>query len=459
MSLTTSKTHLLVYPYPTSTGHIIPLLDLTNLLLQRGLAITVILNTEYLPLLDPLISTYPSTLHKLVFQEPEINPSSHPAIAKLASSEKLFDPIAKWFKAHPLPPVAIVADFVIGWTSELASHLGIRHIVFSPNGALGFSIYHAMWQYVEKFIAENRDGDENFVISFPEMPNTPEFTWWQLAQVARYYKKEDPGYESLRKGMMANLKSWAIICNTFEELEGVYIDHMKKHWSHDQVWAVGPLLPDEHGPMGSSGRGGSSAVPPHDLLMWLDKKRDDSVVHICFGSRFTLSEKQVSALANALELSNVDFTLCLKKSDSSFLPSGFEDRVGDRGFVVKGWAPQLAILRHQAVGSFVSHCGWNSTLEGVAAGVLMLTWPMGVDQFANARILVDQLRVGKRVCEGGPEDIPESVELARLLDESSRSDLPERVNVKDLSRAAGKTVKDGTSLRDLDMLVKCLSEL
>ncbi|GKE80933.1 UDP-glycosyltransferase 89B2-like protein, partial [Tanacetum coccineum] len=390
------------------------------LLLQRGLTITVILNTEYLPLLDPLISTYPSTLHKLVFQEPDIKPSSHPAIAKLASSEKLFDPIAKWFKAHPLPPVAIVADFVIGWTSELASHLGIRHIVFSPNGALGFSIYHAMWQYVEKFIGENRDGDENFVISFPEMPNSPEFTWWQLAQVARYYKKEDPDYESLRKGMMANLKSWAIICNTFEELEGVYIDHMKKHWSHDQVWAVGPLLPDEHGPMGSSGRGGSSAVPPHDLLMFWEP------IYI---------------------------------NDSSFLPSGFEDRVGDRGFIVKGWAPQLAILRHRAVGSFVSHCGWNSTLEGVAAGVLMLTWPMGVDQFANARILVDQLRVGKRVCEGGPEDIPDSVELARLLDESSRSDLPERVIVKELSRAAGKTVKDGTSFRDLDMFVKCLSEL
>ncbi|PWA41828.1 UDP-Glycosyltransferase superfamily protein [Artemisia annua] len=457
MSHSTSNAHLLVYPYHTS-GHIIPLLDLTNLLLHRGLTITVAINTASLPLLDPLVSSYPSSLHKLVLHDPEISPFSHPAAAKLVSTRKLFDPIAKWFETHPLPPVAILADIVLGWTSELASKLGIRHVVFSASGALAFSIYHAMWQDVEKFIGENHNGDENFVISFPEMPNSPQFTWWQIARVARYYKKEDPDYESLRKGMMANLKSWAIICNTFEELEGVYINHMKKHWSHDQVWAVGPLLPDEHGPMGSSGRGGSSAVPPHDLLMWLDKKRDDSVVYICFGSKFTLSEKQVSELANALELSYVDFILCLKKSDSSFIPSGFEDRVGDRGFIVKGWSPQLAILRHRAVGSFVSHCGWNSTLEGVAAGVLMLTWPMGVDQFANACILVDQLCVGKRVCEGGPEVIPDSVELARLLDESSSSDLLERVKVKELSRAATKTVKD-TSLRDLDMFVKCLSEL
>nr|GEX04016.1 UDP-glycosyltransferase 89B1-like [Tanacetum cinerariifolium] len=120
-------------------------------------------------------------------------------------------------------------------------------------------------------------------------------------------------------------------------------------------------------------------------------------------------------------------------SDSSFIPSGFKDRVADRGFIVKGWAPQLAILRHQAVGSFVTHCGWNSTLEGVAAGVMMLTWPMGADQYADAKLLVDQLGVGKRVCEGGPQGVPNSVELARVLDETLSGDIAERVKVRELS--------------------------
>ncbi|PWA58678.1 UDP-glucuronosyl/UDP-glucosyltransferase [Artemisia annua] len=457
MSHSTSNTHLLVYPFPAS-GHIIPLLDLAHILLRRGFTITVIISTANLPLLDPLISSYPSSLHKLHFPDPESSPSSHPLISKVMTTQKLFDPIVKWFESHPSPPVAIVSDFFLGWTNELASHLGIKRVVFSPTGALGYSYFHCLWRDVAMITDENSDGDENYKISFAEIPNKPEFTWWQVSQAACYYKG-DPDFESFKKGMLANMTSWGIMYNTFEEMEGVYIDYIKKKVGHDRVWAVGPLLPDEHGSVGNTGRGGSSAVPPQDLLMWLDKKHDDSVVYICFGSRFTLSEKQMSALANALELSNVDFILCVKASDSSFIPSGFKDRVADRGFIVKGWAPQLAILRHQAVGSFVTHCGWNSTLEGVAAGVMMLTWPMGADQYADAKLLVDQLGVGKRVCEGGPEGVPNSVELARLLDESLSSDSAERVKVKELSRAASKAVKEGTSIRDLNMFVKCLSEL
>ncbi|KAK1435870.1 hypothetical protein QVD17_01642 [Tagetes erecta] len=304
----------------------------------------------------------------------------------------------------------------------------------------------------------NPEGDENYVVSFPEIPNSPEFNWWELSLVSRNYKVGDPDYEAFRKGALANMKSWGIIYNTFQDLESVYIDYIKKQMGHDRVWAVGPLLPDENGPIDSTGRGGSSAVLHDNLLKWLDKKVVDSVVYICFGSHFVLNEKQMGSLASALELSKVDFILCVKESGSSFIPSGFEDRVAGRGFIVKGWAPQLVILRHRAVGTFVTHCGWNSTLEGVTAGVMMLAWPMGADQFGNAKLLVDQLGVGKRVF-GGPENVPDSVELVRLLDESLNGDLPERVKVKELSQAAKKAVKDGTSIQDLNIFVNLLSEL
>ncbi|KAI3717720.1 hypothetical protein L1987_69504 [Smallanthus sonchifolius] len=457
MTHSTTNTHLLIYPFPGS-GHIIPLLDLTHFLLRRGLTITVIISAANLPLLHPLLSSHPSSLHKLLFPDPEIHPSSHPLISKVISTQKLFDPIVTWFKAHPSPPVAIVSDFFLGWTSKLASHLGIRRVVFSPSGALGSSIFHKLWTHVVEINAGNADGDDKLLISFPDIPNSPEFYWWQLSRASRYYKTGDPDFESFRKGMLANMTSWGMIYNTFEELEGVYIDHVKKQMGHDRVWAVGPLLPDEHG-LESTGRGGSSAVPLDDMLMWLDKKANDSVVYICFGSRSVLSEKQMGALASALELSKVDFILCVKESGSSLIPSGFEDRVGGRGFIVKGWAPQLVILRHWAVGSFVTHCGWNSTLEGVAAGVMMLAWPMGADQYANAMLLVDQLVVGKRVCEGGPESVPDSFELARLLDESLSGDRLERVKVKELSEVAVKAVKERTSMRDLNMFVNLLSEL
>ncbi|KAL4566440.1 hypothetical protein LXL04_030555 [Taraxacum kok-saghyz] len=452
------STHLLVYPFPTS-GHIIPLLDLTDLLLRRGLTITVIISPANLPLLDPLLSSHPSSLHKLLFSDPEITPFPDPLIAKVLSTQKLFDPIVKWFRSHPSPPVAILSDFFLGWTTELASHLGIRRVVFSTSGVLSFSILQTLWEDVEEINADNGDQrDEKLSISFPEIPNSPEFPRWQLLPVSCNFKKGEPNYESFRNGMLGNMNSWGIVYNTFEDLESVYIDHMKKQMGHDRVWAVGPLLPNEHSLLSTMTRGGSGIVPPNDLLKWLDKKPDDSVVYICFGSQTTLTEKQMSALTCALELTNVNFILCAKGINSAFL-DGFEDQVNGRGFVVKGWAPQLVILRHRAVGSFVSHCGWNSTLEGVAAGVMMLTWPMGADQYVDVKLLIDELGVAKRVCEGGPKSVPDSVELARLLDESLSGDIPERVKVKELSKAASEAVKKGTSIKNLDTFVKLLFEL
>ncbi|KAI3504721.1 hypothetical protein L1887_26398 [Cichorium endivia] len=459
MSHSTNKTHLLVYPF-TGSGHIIPLLDLTDVLLRRGLTITVVISPVNLPLLDPLLSSHPSSLHKLISSDPEINASStHPLIGKVISTQKQFDPIVKWFRSHPSPPVAIVSDFFLGWTSELASHLGIRRVVFTPSGVLGSSIIQTLWRDAADINANSGDRDDNSLVSFTEIPNSPEFPWWQLPPVSRYFKKGDPDYESFRNGMLANMTSWGIVYNTFEELERVYIDHIKKQMGHDRVWAVGPLLPNDDAPIASTGRGGSSTVPPGDLLMWLDDKPDNSVAYICFGSRTTLNEKQMGALTGALELSNVNFILCVNGSGSGSIPIGFEDRVGGRGFIVKGWAPQLAILSHRAVGLFVTHCGWNSTLEGVAAGVMMLTWPMGADQYTDEKLLVDELGVGKRVCEGRPNNVPDSVELARLLDESLSGNVPERVKVKELSQAASKAVKEGTSIRDLNTFVKLLSEL
>ncbi|XP_023767042.1 UDP-glycosyltransferase 89B2 [Lactuca sativa] len=448
--------HLLIYPFNAS-GHIIPLLDFTHHLLRHGLTITIIISSSNLPLLHPLISSYPSSLHKLLFSDPDPDhhPSPHPLIAKVIATQQMFDPIVRWFQSHPSPPVAIISDFFLGWTNELAAHLGIRRVVFSPAGALGSSIFHMLWRDLPEINALNGDRDESFLLSLPEIPNSPEFPWRQLSPLWRSYKEGEPNFESFRKGVIGNMTAWGIVYNTFEDLEGVYIDHMKKQIGHDRVWAVGPLLPEEDGPVG---RGGSSAVPRDRLLMWLDKKPDDSVVYICFGSIERLSEKEMSVLTSALELSNVDFILCVKTSDLKFIPSGFEDRMSGRGLIVKGWAPQLVILRHRAVGSFVTHCGWNSTLEGVAAGVMMLTWPLGADQFANEKLLVDQLGVGKRVCEGRPENVPDSVELTQLLDESLSCDRPERVKIKELSQTGIKAVKEGTSMRDLDMFINQLCE-
>lgn len=135
------------------------------------------------------------------------------------------------------------------------------------------------------------------------------------------------------------------------------------------------------------------------------------------------------------------------------IPSGFKDRVAGRGFIVKGWCPQVFILRHPAVGAFLTHCGWNSVLESIVAGVPMLTWPMGADQFANADLL-DELELGTRVCEG-EETIPDPDELGCLVARSVSDEKRVRITrAKEFSKAALDSIeKDGSSYRALDSLV------
>ena len=58
--------------------------------------------------------------------------------------------------------------------------------------------------------------------------------------------------------------------------------------------------------------------------------------------------------------------------------------------LILDWAPQKLILKHPSMGVFVSHCGWNSTLESLAVGVPVVAWPMFADQKLNAEWLVQR---------------------------------------------------------------------
>ncbi|XP_038696363.1 flavonol 7-O-rhamnosyltransferase-like [Tripterygium wilfordii] len=231
---------------------------------------------------------------------------------------------------------------------------------------------------------------------------------------------------------------------------------------NERVWAVGPLVPIKAG----SERGGSSSISSDKLIGWLDSCQvDRSVVYVGFGTQITLKKKQMEVLANALEQSGVRFIWAVKAArneddqDQSMVPEGFEDRVAGRGIVIKGWAPQAAILEHRAVGAYLTHGGWNSVLEALRGGVILLAWPMQIDHFHNAKLFVDELGAAVRVCEG-LETVPDSDALTRILTDSVSVDAPERIKFMELREKALKAIgKGGSSYKALDLIVEDLFNL
>ncbi|KAF3664079.1 hypothetical protein FXO38_10311 [Capsicum annuum] len=283
-----SGAHVFLFPFPTS-GHIIPLLDLANHLINHNVNLTILVTTPLiLPLLEPIRATHSSnSIQTLVLQVPEPPVGSNFA-TRIRSTFELYDPIVDWFNTHTSPPVAFISDFFLGWTHQQACRLGIRRIVFWPSGAFTCLVMSHKWRNLEEIFAKS---DENCLVTFDNIPNNPEYPRQQVCTLSSQYRKGDRDWEFVRRGLLDNEKSWGALFNSCGEIEGVFIDGLKRQTGHDRVWAVGPLIQLDSNVVGPyySQRGGLSAMPHDEVMTWLDDKADDSVVYVCFGSLSTLT--------------------------------------------------------------------------------------------------------------------------------------------------------------------------
>nr|GMD34026.1 UDP-glycosyltransferase 89B2-like [Ipomoea batatas] len=463
--------HVLIFPYPAQ-GHMLPLLDFAHQLASRGVTITILVTPKNLHLLNALLSVHPSigTL-VLPFPANQNLPAGVENVKELPPDgfrhmmrnlRELRGEIVEWFRRHPSPPTAIVSDLFLGFTNDVAAEVGVRRYVFSSSGAFALSVIYSLWRELPKRKNPNDDGE---VLRFPDIPSCPEFPWWQISPVYRSYADGDQNDEFFRECFLANILSYGLVCNSFTELERVYFKHLMEYLGHDRIWAVGPLLPLEKG---QAERGGLSSISSSDIISWLDSCQDNSVVYVCFGSQSILTNQQMEAIALGLEKSGVRFIWSTRgptkghvEEGYNSVPPGFEDRVAGRGMVIKGWAPQVLILQHRAVGAFLSHCGWNSTLEGIVAGVPLLTWPMGADQYTNAILIADEHRIGTRASEGD-ETVPNSDELAQILIDSLSQEgkgVEQRERALHLRQTAMDSVnKGGDSFNNLEDFVMHLFE-
>lgn len=278
--------------------------------------------------------------------------------------------------------------------------------------------------------------------------------------------RSDKAYEHFLASSSQFPKSAGIIVNTFESLEPRALRAISdglclaENVPTRPVYPIGPLIV-------SHGGGGRGA----ECLKWLDSQPSGSVVFLCFGSLGLFSKEQLKEIAIGLENSGHRFLWVVRnppaqnqikvaitdQSDpelKSLLPDGFLDRTKDRGLVVKSWAPQVAVLNHDSVGGFVSHCGWNSVLESVCAGVPIVAWPLYAEQRFNRVVLVEEIKIAlpMKESEDGFVRAPEVEKRVTELMESEEGEVM-RKRTKAMQNEAhvalGETGSSGVALTKL----------
>ena len=163
-------------------------------------------------------------------------------------------------------------------------------------------------------------------------------------------------------------------------------------------------------------------------------------------------------LALGLKRSNRYFLWVVRETEQNKLPSNFIEETSEKGLVVS-WCPQLDVLAHKAMGCFMTHCGWNSTLEALSLGVPMIAMPHWTDQPTNAKFVADVWQVGIRVSKD-EKGIIRKEEIERCIREIMEGE--KSAEIKQNSEKWKKLAKDavdegGSSDKNIDEFVAKLT--
>ncbi|XP_060171355.1 nuatigenin 3-beta-glucosyltransferase-like [Lycium barbarum] len=390
--------HVVFVPYLTPS-HMIPLVDTGRLFASHGVKVSIIATPCNAMLFESSIDHatdlgHKIFVHKLKFPSAEVGlPEGIENFSATTTQEMatgVFMGIALLQKPMEdliieLRPHCIVSDLFFPWTVDVAERLEIPRLMFYPTNVMFHCVEHCLKVYTphEKVSSDS----ESFLI--PCLPDKIEIKRSQLPDDLKT-NPEGPYWELLKRVKESEPRSYAMIHDTFYDLEPSYAELYQKI-KGKKPWLVGPLFLFSKREEASNTRD-TPVQERHSCLSWLDSQQPNSVVYICFGSMGRFSDAQLTEIALALEALNSSFLWVVRKGDNeqeSWMPTGFEEKMlsNNKGLIVRGWVPQLKILNHPSTGAFMTHCGWNSTLESLTAGVPMLTWPLFAEQFYNEKLV------------------------------------------------------------------------
>ncbi|CAL5424055.1 unnamed protein product [Camellia sinensis] len=402
-------------------GHVSPFLELAKKLSQRNFNIyfcSTPINLK--PLRETLPLNLSSSIQLIDIHLPSQNLPPHYHTTKdlpphlMATLKTAFDDTKPAFFTilKTLKPNLIIYDFLQPWVPIAARKENIEAVVFLTCSAVCCSF------------STHCSDDPNKDYPFQEL----NFPTVQRQKIVQFMYDTSNGLTNRERflGCIERSSSFVLI-KTSNMIEAKYVDHFCGLVGKEII-PVGPLVQNPT-------RNDDDEV----IMEWLDRKEVSSAVFVSFGSECFLSKQEIEEIAHGLELSQVSFIWVVRFHGEEktmvlheVLPEGFLERIGDKGLVLEGWAPQAKILRHPSIGGFVSHCGWSSTLEGVMFGVPIIAMPMQIDQPLNAKVVVD-IGVGMEVKRDNERFEREEVArvIKQVMDQEDGKEV--RRKVKELS--------------------------
>ncbi|XP_047073081.1 anthocyanidin 5,3-O-glucosyltransferase-like [Lolium rigidum] len=418
-------------------GHLTPMVELAKLFLRRGVPVVIAVQTA--PTSAPaLFAATASDSARIAAANPSIAfhhlpppdyPSPDPSpFLQMLDVLRLTVPLLLAF-LRSLPSVAaLVLDLFCIDSLDAAAEAGVPAYIYFTSSAGDLAAFLHLPHHFATTEGDFKDMGKA-LLRFPGVPPIPasdmphtvqdRATRMCTALIGHYRRISEA------RGVLVNTYEWLEARAVSALREGVCVPDRPT----PPVRCIGPMIV----------KGAAGGGERHACLSWLDAQPKQSVVFICFGSVGAVSAAELKEIARGLENSSHRFLWVVRTPPvdpakffmprpppdlDALLPDGFLERTRDRGMVLKMWAPQVEVLRHAATGAFMTHCGWNSVLEAVSAGVPMLCWPQYAEQRLNKVFVVDEMKVGV-VLEGYDEELVKAEEVekkVRLVLEPEDSD-------------------------------------
>ncbi|KAL3825878.1 hypothetical protein ACJIZ3_021907 [Penstemon smallii] len=469
MAKTQLKPHAIIFPVPYQ-GHINPCVNLAIKLASKGFAITFVHFEFVHRMLSE--SQHTNTNSEIDFfsearnsgldiRYTTIDDGFPLEFNRLNNFEEFWTSLLQDFPArvdefigkilqseHSMVSFLIVDTF-FSWSPKIAKKYNIVNISFFTQPALVYSIgYHL------DILRENGHYPlkENVVEEINYIPGVRSISTKELMHYLKEGEIQTLQHEVSTRAFQEVKKADFVLHNTVQELESGTLDDLNKKQPN---YAIGPISN-----FLTKINVTKSLWSESDCTKWLESKPLNSVLYVSFGSLAQTNKHVIQEIAHGLLLSQVNFIWVVRenivKSDCiNILPDGFKDLIGDKGLIIP-WCNQIMVLSSAAVGGFLTHCGWNSTIESIWCSTPMICYPIEYDQHAVSKLVVDDWKIGINLYDGDLIHRDEAAEKIRNLMTGTGS-LGLKQEIEKLKNVLHKAIeKDGSSERNFDRFVEDL---